>query len=165
MRELKEIDYENCAVVPMTEEAAEEIGSWKYEKPYAAYSFRGREDDYLFDRSLWGSELFYMTDGERVIGQVACQRYEGEMWVGWSLSPELCGRGNGHLFVKRCVCEVRRIKNYSGDLLLRVAASNKRAVNAYRKAGFIYCRTISDEVAYSGITEDFYVMLSHCESE
>lgn len=34
----------------------------------------------------------------------------------------------------------------------------KNATKAYQKAGFTYPETIQDEIAYSGKTEDFWVM-------
>ena len=35
---------------------------------------------------------------------------------------------------------------------------NKRAIKAYQKAGFRYVETIQDEIAFSGLMEDFWVM-------
>lgn len=49
--------------------------------------------------------------------------------------------------------------NYKGSIYLRVAESNKRAINAYKKAGFIYEETIQDEIAYSNYSENFWIMV------
>ncbi len=98
-----------------------------------------------------------MCDGQ-ILGQVACQYEEADLWVGWSMAPWLCGQGYGAAFVDRCVTELCRAKDHHGRVLLRVSARNHRAVRAYEKAGFRYLETIQDEIAYTGVIEDFLVM-------
>jgi len=143
----------------LTKKTAAVISEWEYEAPYEAYSFKGHHDEYLLDESIWGVELFCLTCDGIVLGQVACQ-YEGDdLWVGWSMAPEFTGQGNGAAFVERCVQEIRRVKDHTGRILLRVSARNKRAIKAYRKAGFRYAETIQDEIAFSGLMEDFWVMV------
>ena len=153
-----QINFENARLQPLTSETAAEISQWHYAPPYDPYSFDLCTDDYLLDESTWGIEQFCLMDEDSVLAQVACQ-YEGDdLWVGWSLAPTLCGKGNGAAFVKTCVNELRFIKGHTGRLLLRVAAWNLRAIKAYQKAGFVYVETIQDEIAYSGHMEDFRVM-------
>lgn len=143
---------------PLTKETVALIAQWEYKAPYDAYSFKGHHDEYLLDKSTWGTEQFCLVDGRIVLGQVACQ-YEGNnLWVGWSMAPEFCGKGNGAVFVSKCVQELRRIKGHSGQILLRVSSRNKRAIRAYQKAGFQYVETIQDEIAFSDNMEDFWVM-------
>ncbi len=143
---------------PLTKETVAKISGWEYEAPYEAYSFKGHHDEYLLDESIWGVEQFCLTYDGILLGQVACQ-YEGDdLWVGWSMVPELTGQGNGAIFVERCVQEIRRVKGHTGRILLRVSARNKRAINAYQKAGFRYVETIQDEIAFSDHMEDFWVM-------
>ena len=74
------------------------------------------------------------------------------------MAPEFTGQGNGAVFVERCVREIQRVKAHNGRILLRVSARNKRAIKAYQKAGFQYVETIQDEIAFSGLLEDFWVM-------
>ncbi|MGM9603455.1 MAG: GNAT family N-acetyltransferase [Faecousia sp.] len=148
----------NSVLKPLTESTAGQIADWEYESPYHAYSFKGHHDDYLLDESIWGTEQFCLMDGDAVIAQVACQFESDDLWVGWSLAPELTGKGNGGVFVRKCVEEIRRIKQPTGRILLRVAAWNQRAIKAYQKAGFTYLETIQDEIAYSDKQEDFWVM-------
>jgi ribosomal-protein-alanine N-acetyltransferase len=97
-------------------------------------------------------------DSDKAVGQVACQFFESDLWVGWSLAPELCGQRNGYQFVRKCVDEIRRMKSFTGTVKLRVSARNIRAIKAYQKAGFRYLETIQDEVAYTNHIEDFWVM-------
>lgn len=154
----KPISMANTSLEPLTKDAANEISQWAYEVPYDAYSFKGSPNAYLMNESTWGTEQFCLADGGILIGQVACQYEGGDLWVGWSMAPQLCGQGNGAAFVDRCVKELRRIKAHRGRVLLRVSARNQRAIKAYQKAGFRYVKTIQDEIAYSGHMEDFWVM-------
>lgn len=142
----------------LTEEYADQISQWEYEKPYDVYNFKGRPNGYLFDKKSWGTEQFCLVNGDTVIGQVACQMCEGDLWVGWALAPWLCGNKNGAEFVIKCVSEIRKTMNFDGNILLRVAFSNKRAIKAYQNAGFEYVDTIEDEIAYTNKTEDFWIM-------
>ncbi|MCI9455388.1 MAG: GNAT family N-acetyltransferase [Oscillospiraceae bacterium] len=157
--ERNHMDFGTCFLQPLTEKTALEISQWEYEEPYRVYSFKGHHNGYLFDSKAWGTEQFALCQGEKIIGQVACQFDSGRLWCGWSLAPEYCGKGNGHLFVNQCVQEIRKVKQYRNKIYLRVAVSNKRAVRAYQKAGFVYSETILDEIAYSGHMEDFWIMV------
>ena len=153
-----QINMAKGSLEPLTKETVAEMSQWEYEAPYDAYSFKGHHDEYLLDESIWGVEQFCLTYDGIVLGQVACQ-YEGDdLWVGWSMAPELTGQGNGAVFVKRCVQEIRRVKDHTERILLRVSARNKRAIKAYQKAGFRYVETIQDEIAFSDHMEDFLVM-------
>lgn len=161
MRVCKEVfitDYETCTLRPLNAGYAAEIAQWEYSAPYTAYNFKDHPTDYLMDEKTWGTEQFVLCAEDTLVGQVACQLYEGRFWIGWSQAPVLCGNGGGHLFAKKCVDEIRRVKDFAGTIVLRVAASNVRAIYAYQKAGFVYKETILDEVAYSDRLEDFWVM-------
>ena len=151
-----------CGVLkPLTKETVAEIARWEYEKPYDAYNFTNHPNGYLFDDSTWGTEQFCLVDGETILGQVTCQLDGKDLWVGWSMAPQFCGKGNGSNFVNRCVRELREFTGHTGRILLRVAAWNQRAIRAYQKAGFSYVETIQDEIAYSNHIEDFWVMELH----
>ena len=153
-----QINMARGSLEPLTKENVVVISGWEYEVPYEAYSFKGHHDEYLLDESIWGVEQFCLTYDGIILGQVACQ-YEGDdLWVGWSMAPEFTSQGNGATFVSRCVQEIRRVKGHTGRILLRVSARNKRAIKAYQKAGFRYVETIQDEIAFSGLLEDFLVM-------
>ena len=157
MTETEELIRE-ALLCAMTEKYAKDISCWEYEPPYDVYSFRNRPNGYLFDRTIWGVEQFCLVRDNTVIGQVACQYDGDDLWVGWAQNPCFCGSGNGYLFVKRCVEELRRVKSHCGRIVLRVAVSNIRAIKAYEKADFVSIDTVKDEIAYTNNTEDFYVM-------
>ena len=153
-----QINMANGSLEPLTKETAAVISQWVYEAPYEAYSFKGHQNAYLLEESTWGLEQFYLGCDGMILGQVACQYDGDDLWVGWSMSPELTGQGNGAAFVEQCVREIRRVKGHTGRILLRVSACNKRAIKAYQKAGFRYLETIQDEIAFSNCREDFWVM-------
>ena len=150
--------FDKGILQPLNKEIATEISNWEYERPYDVYNFKGHPDDWLMKESTWGTEQFCLLDSETILGQVACQLDGDDLWVGWSVAPQLCGKGNGSKFIERCVRELRRVTGHNGRILLRVAAWNQRAICAYQKAGFIYVETIEDEIAYSNRVEDFWVM-------
>lgn len=151
--------FANYQLRPLSERYAAQISQWEYDPPYAEYSFKGYPDDWLMDRSTWGIEQFCLTNGDDAVAQVACQLEGDDLWVGWSLAPYLCGKGSGAQFVTVCVKQLAALKKPAGRILLRVAARNKRAINAYQKAGFVYLETIQDEIAYTNHMEDFWVMV------
>ncbi len=152
------LSFTQAMLVPLTEASAKEISKWEYETPYEVYNFKGYSDDWLMDKSTWGTEQFCLVEDEIILGQVACQFDGSDLWVGWSMIPQLCGKGYGSRFVERCVEELHRLTKHTGRVLLRVAAWNQRAIRAYQQAGFSYMETIQDEIAYTNYMEDFWVM-------
>lgn len=58
------------------------------------------------------------------------------MWIGWSLRPDLCGKGIGQRFIRKCINELKR--HYGKDIFLKVYSWNTCAINVYEKSGFIY---------------------------
>lgn len=153
------MDYNQCVLQGLTESAVSEIVQWEYEPPYDVYSFKGHPNGYLLNKETWGKEQFCLVYNNKTVGYVSCQYGNDDLWIGWSLSPLYCGKGQGHEFIGRCVSEIRKIKDYRGIIYLRVAAWNKRAIMAYQKSGFVYQQTIKDEIAYTNNIEDFWVMI------
>jgi RimJ/RimL family protein N-acetyltransferase len=154
------MDYDKCILVGLTYDTAMKISNWEYDKPYAVYNFKGKSNGYLLDEDTWGKEQFCLKNEGDIIGQVACQFDNDNLWVGWSLSPLYCGQGSGHIFVQKCIEQIRNVMEYNGTIYLNVVAWNKRAIKAYQKAGFVYFKTVKDEIAYTNIIEEFWVMIN-----
>ena len=153
-----QINMAKGSLEPLTKEIVAKISGWEYEAPYEAYSFKGHNDEYLLDETIWGVEQFCLACDGIILGQVACQ-YEGDdLWVGWSMAPEFTGQGNGATFVSRCVQEIRRVKGHTGRILLRVSARNKRAIKAYQKAGFRIIGELPAHELFEGEYVDCYLM-------
>lgn len=150
--------FEKGILKALTKEVANEISGWEYESPYEGYSYKGHSNHWLMNEATWGMEQFYLVVDESILGHVSCQLVGSDLWVGWSMTPSLCGKGSGSKFIEQCVKELCRITGHRGRILLKVAAWNRRAICAYQKAGFVYVETIKDEIAYSDCMEDFWVM-------
>lgn len=61
------------------------------------------------------------------------------MWVGWSLRPDLCGKGIGVTFVKVCIDELLNMnKQFYKNIFLKVVNWNTRAIKVYEKSGFVH---------------------------
>ena len=52
-----EIDFTNCQMIPLTQNAASAISQWEYEKPYDAYNFKAHSNGYLVSlmEQIYGS--------------------------------------------------------------------------------------------------------------
>ncbi|MGL4913398.1 MAG: GNAT family N-acetyltransferase [Romboutsia sp.] len=130
------MDFNELRLISLNNEILEEIMLWKYEEPYNIYNLQ--QNEYLKDCSTWGDEQFVLSDKHNIIAYVSCQIIDKNMWVGWSLRPDLCGKGTGKDFVKKCIDELISIKKYSGDnIFLKVISWNTRAIKVYEKLNFI----------------------------
>ena len=70
---------------PLSMKTANSIAQWEYEAPYEGYSFKGHQDEYLLDESMWGVEQFCLACDGILLGQVACQ-HEGNEVGQWHRS-------------------------------------------------------------------------------
>ena len=75
-------NFENGVLLPLSPETVAEISQWEYEAPYEAYSFKGHHDEYLLDEAIWGVEQFCLMYDGIILGQVACQHEDNDLWVG-----------------------------------------------------------------------------------
>lgn len=152
------MDFNKFKIVPLNDDIVKEICSWKYESPYDIYNLG--DSEYLLDRSTWGTEQFALVDNNDVIAQLACQMQDEDMWVGWSLRPELCGKGYGSYFVDRCINELVRLKKYDNKyIFLKVIDWNQRAIKSYEKIGFRYYKSIVREVESTDESINFHIMI------
>lgn len=149
------------ALKPITPADAAEISRWRYEKPYSVY-----DGDPASVASLLEPRFRYHAvhdeDG-RLVGyfcfgedaRVAAGRrlglYDKEeaLDVGLGLRPDLTGKGLGPGFVR---AGLRFAKETYAPPAFRVtvAASNRRAVRAYEKAGFHTVKAFGNRVPDRG---------------
>lgn len=151
-------------ILPMTREAALHISRWRYEAPYALYSFEESEE--ALCELLGGGYYAALGDdgtpqGYFCFGDAAripvCEQgaYDEPLCdVGLGMAPTRCGRGLGENFV-RLGAEFARVELGAHDLRLSVAAFNERAICTYRRAGFSVLRTVTHR--RSGLP--FYIMV------
>ena len=148
--------------VPMNSEYAEDmICNWKYDGKYRIYDYKNEEGD-LLDKNKWGIEKFAVLDEKHnLAGELTIEFLKKkmnpedkglvvdydivknnpvenyDMWLGWGLKPELCGRGIGFGFVSECVNFAIKKYNYEGEYVKCAAAAfNERAIKVYKKSGF-----------------------------
>lgn len=131
------INLEKYKLVSLNKDILKYICKWKYEEPYNVYDLEANQ--YLKDSSSWGREQFVLVENKNIIAYVACQIINEEMWIGWSLRPDLCGQGIGVEFTKKCIDELIEINKHNDkDIYLKVANWNTRAIKTYEKLGFVH---------------------------
>ena len=148
--------------VPMNLKYAEEmIKNWKYDGIYHIYDYKNEESD-LLNQSIWGIEKFAaLNENNDLAGELTIEFLrkksnpdeEGcvidynivknnpiknyDMWLGWGLKPELCGKGIGFKFVSDCINFSLEKYRYNGEYVkCAVAVFNERAIKVYKKIGF-----------------------------
>ncbi len=110
---------------------------WRYENPYNIYDLYLNE--YLKNSDSWGVEQFALVENDNIIAYVSCQLIQDDMWVGWSLKPNLCGNGIGQGFVIKCINELILLQKHCvKEIFLKVCSWNNRAIKVYEKAGFMH---------------------------
>ena len=118
----------NFSVVPMNIKYANDmICNWKYDEIYHIYDYKYEEDD-LLDKNKCGIEKFAVLNEKHVlVGKLTVEFLKKKispheeacvvdysivknetngnynMWLGWGLKPELCGRGFGFKFISECI--------------------------------------------------------------
>ncbi|MRZ79933.1 GNAT family N-acetyltransferase [Paeniclostridium sordellii] len=131
------INFDNCKLASLNNEILNHIFLWRYESPYNIYDLYS--NDYLKNHDLWGIEQFALVEEYNIIAYVSCQVTQNDMWIGSSLRPDLCGKGIGQRFVRKCINELIELKrHYRKDIFLKVQSWNIRAIKVYEKSGFIY---------------------------
>ena len=96
---------EGTYIVPLTEEMAREIASWRYPEPYDIYSLNPADSlEGLLDGSSYGLQNgkgqlvgFYQFGREtRILTKEPGAYPQGPMDLGLGLAPHLCGLSLGH---------------------------------------------------------------------
>jgi len=131
----------------MTKRQAEDISTWKYDKPYSIYDMDGSKEilDELLDGSYYAvtnekDELigyFCFGDAAQVPGGKQCGAYLGDdaIDIGLGMRPDLTGKGMGLKFLYKGLKFAKEIFS-STHIRLTVATFNKRAIKVYEKLGF-----------------------------
>ncbi|WDV48131.1 GNAT family N-acetyltransferase [Clostridiaceae bacterium M8S5] len=158
---------------PMNLEYAREmIDNWKYDGEYHIYDYIN-EEECLLDKETWGLGRFaVLNEEDNLIGEVTIEFFEEEdedseddgyvehhvvksnpqniyeMWMGWGLKPELCGKGLGKEFISECIDFSVKEYDYKGEFIrCGVVAFNKRAIKLYKKLDFETFLVCEGEIA------------------
>jgi RimJ/RimL family protein N-acetyltransferase len=151
-------------IVPMTEEFAQQIATWKYEGEYAFYSHTNNPELVCH---LMNGEYYAVLDSNKTLYGYYCfgessqiptveeHVYEAAaLDIGLGMRPDRCGKGAGYDFVKSGI-EFARDRFGPNAFRLSVAAFNQRAIKVYEKVGFRITQTVTN----SYFKNSFYIMM------
>jgi len=140
----------------MNKERAEDILTWKYDKPYDFYNNELTDEDLkewldgtyyalVDDKDLIG--FFCIGENAQVpFGKKIGVYSEDSIDLGLGMNPKLVGEGNGLDFCSFILFFIE--KNYIDPTIrLTVAKFNQRAIHLYEKLGFIKKDEFSSEFA------------------
>jgi [ribosomal protein S18]-alanine N-acetyltransferase len=142
----------------ITKVNAEQICSWKYEKPYDLYNMDANAVNELMSNNYYE----VVNNEKQLIGyfcfgkeaQVPGWNYDDEsIDIGLGLNPSLTSKGLGTSFVMAGIKYAKQNLN-EGKFRLTVATFNERAIKTYKKLGFITC----GEFKHSKTNKPFYIM-------
>lgn len=134
-------------ILKMDKEKAKEICSWKYTSPYNAYNIPSTEESLT---ELLNSSYYVAVDeNNELVGfyyfgkcaQVSSGREFGAyrdtnvVDIGLGLRPDLCGKGNGLEFLRKCTVLGETL--YSNkNFRITLPTFNKRAITVCKQFGF-----------------------------
>ncbi|MNR00781.1 hypothetical protein D3C85_1165650 [compost metagenome] len=148
-------------VIPLTDEACQELCTWRYPAPYDIYNWPQwavmlRNESEFADPQIRDEQYHGVVDQYgTLIGFVQFFPIVGVTRLGLGLRPDLCG-GNGTPFVQLLVAEAQQ-RNPQQEIDLEVLVWNERAIRAYQRAGFTITDTY-EKWTPTGMT-DFHCMV------
>ena len=149
----------------MTQEQAENIAfTWHYEGKYSFYDMEADEEDLaeFLDSKKRGNSTYAVLKGTELIGFLSVNKdTDKSCEIGLGMRPDITGKGKGQEFLHNALdfiqSELRPEK-----ICLSVAAFNQRAINVYRKVGFIDKETYMQDT--NGSMNEFLKMEYECNN-
>lgn len=136
------------------------LSGWRYEGIYSFYDLsepleEDSDSGYFVCIDTGGQVIGHVSYGpDGQIGTKEGYVYSSEyLDIGLGMRPDLCGRGFGVIFVRRCLDFARERYGVS-KFRLSVAAFNKRAVKVYERVGF----SVEGSVTSQLFGSEFYIM-------
>lgn len=132
--------YSAYTVSKMTEAEAREVVSWEYAEPYSVYNLPEWDKCEelglaITDLEQYG-EAFYSVKKEGVfLGYFHIENNGEFMELSVGIKPELCGQGNGSMFMELALATIEDMDSKM-PVKLTVRPFNKRAIQCYEKVGF-----------------------------
>ena len=124
----------------MEQKEAEEIANnWKYKGIYSFYDSINDYDDYeiLTDPKKRTDPHFSCYSDNELVGFYCIEiKDDKRVDLGLGLKSEFTGRGFGEKFINAILDQILLSREIN-EFILNVAEFNKRAIKAYKKAGFI----------------------------
>ena len=126
------------AVRAMAEDDAHAVATWRYPGEYAFYDGDADADDLaeLLDPGEWGRRYFAVDGADDQLVGFFVFKVDGDVAeIGLGLRPDLTSRGLGLSFVETAARYA--VDSFAvTELVLAVAAFNRRALTVYERAGF-----------------------------
>jgi len=151
-------------IVPMNKSyAGEMIERWKYPNRYSMYDYVNEKEE-LLNETLWGLSKFAVLDKDKnLFGELTIEFFKNEeegegeeddryvdhnivlknpvnsyeLWIGFGMRPDACGKGYGENFVLDCISFAISHYKYKGEYIrCAVSSWNQRAISLYKKIGF-----------------------------
>ncbi|APC47855.1 GNAT family N-acetyltransferase [Virgibacillus halodenitrificans] len=145
--------------IPMTQQHAEIIAyHCHYEGEYSFYDMEADEEDLneFLDEEARASNYFVVINANELIGFFCFQKLDANIIdIGLGMKPQLTGQGNGEDFLKTGI-EFGINKYKPATITLSVANFNERAINVYKKVGFVPEETFKQDT--NGGTYEFLKM-------
>lgn len=133
---------------PLSEEDKQELCHWHYPGEYSIYDLPHYDEIhqkqiFFCDPKKEQNYHGYSLQGT-LIGFTNIHEEEKEIFIGIGVHPDYCNQGYGQAILN-LVSEFCKEKYPHKPLYLEVRTFNKRAIQAYQKAGFKIDRTITQE--------------------
>lgn len=126
-------------IVEMNKIQAYTYINWKYEHPYEFYNIPEEGVEETITEIFEDNNSYYFSvldSDDKLFGIYEYTFKSNFMEIGLGIRPEDTGKGLGLEFIKECINFGRNNFLYKGDICLRVADFNERAINVYKKLGF-----------------------------
>lgn len=142
-----------------TEDEKYQICEWEYEGDYAIYNMGSyeemRKNHFGLANPRMYVESFY--DHNKLVG--FCNLFDDgdEVFFGIGVNPNLCGKGYGVQMIEKMYV-ISKEMFPEKPLYLEVRTWNKRAIDCYKRAGFIIDGDIIHQNTYAG-EGTFYRMI------
>lgn len=143
---------------PMTKHMAEMITTWEYPAPYDFYNLDSSDESIeelmngeyygAFDHQNQLAGFFCCGNSARLPGGYDAGIYveENRLDIGLGMKPSLTGNGQGNLFVADGLQFMKEERYKQDQFRLAVATFNTRAINVYKKNGFVERDTLLSKV-------------------
>jgi [ribosomal protein S18]-alanine N-acetyltransferase len=134
------------SVVPLTEEYARDICTWRYDPPYDLYNWHPWEWLHSQQKEFGDPEVreaqyrAVLDRSHTLCGYAQLFPIVGVTRLGLGMKPELCGQGLGVAFV-RAIAEAAQREAPGNEIDLEVLTWNTRAIRTYERAGFVITDT------------------------
>lgn len=157
---------ENLIKSCMNDEIARQISLWNYEGIYDIYNLPSyeemKEKNYgMVNPSRANDYICYLNDNKEVVAYVSAKQTEdGRIFFGIGLKPNNCGKGMGKSFSEDSLAEIKN--RYPESIIyLEVRSWNERAINLYKKLGFVLIDTIIKKDRLGKISEFVEMQLNN----